>query len=89
MAIDLFNIELWYAHVTLQIWPEGEQAESVGTLFTGTFHPYAGNPPTPLQPLRVDLSATVISSRLEPDDRSDLTFTCLSTNPASTHASYR
>ena len=71
-----------------QIWPEGDNAESVGTLLTGTFHPYAGSPPTPLQPLRVDLSATTIASRLEPDENTDLGFACRSTDAAAAHVSY-
>lgn len=123
----------------LQVWPEGDDGASVGALFSGTFHPYAGSPPTPLQvclpvsvftlilsltlplrlspspspilshqlshqlsplallnlasltslqALRVDLSATTVAARLEPDENADLEFACQSTAPAATHASY-
>ena len=72
-----------------QVWPEGEDGGSVGTLFTGTFHPFAGSPPTPLQQLRVDLSAAAVSARLEPDENTDLVFSCQSTQQAATHAAYR
>lgn len=58
-------------------------------LISGTFHPYAGSPPTPLQPLQVDLSATAISARLEPDEHTDLEWVCQSTHDPRVHASYR
>jgi len=44
--------------LSLRTWPAGEGGESLGVMLAGTFHPYAGQPPAPLQPLRVDLSAT-------------------------------
>ena len=56
---------------------------------SGTFHPYAGSPPSPLQPLHVDLKAVAIASHLEPDANAELAFLCHSTHSVATHASFR
>jgi len=77
------------APISLKLWPEGDKADSVGTLLSGTFHPYAGSPPAPLQQLQVDLSAASVPCRLEPDANSELSFTCCSTQDPETHAAYR
>ncbi|PNH03315.1 hypothetical protein TSOC_010638 [Tetrabaena socialis] len=55
------------APLELRLWPTGEGADGVGALLSGGFHPYAGAPLTPLQPLRVNLTAASLRSRLEPD----------------------
>lgn len=39
----------------------------------------AGLPPTPLQPLRVDVEASSVRSHLEPDSRAELSWVCTST----------
>ncbi len=45
--------------LALKTWSVGgEGGEGVGVMLAGTFHPHAGQPPAPLQPLRVDLNAT-------------------------------
>ncbi|KAG1668832.1 hypothetical protein FOA52_004926 [Chlamydomonas sp. UWO 241] len=74
--------------ISLKLWPEGDDGQSVGALVSSTFHPYAGGPPQPLQPLRIDLSADAIRSRLEPDENTDLELTCTSIHDAR-HDSYR
>jgi hypothetical protein len=51
------------APLELRVWPRGEAGEGVGALLSGTFHPHAGAPPVPLQPLRVDLTAGSQPSR--------------------------
>jgi len=54
--------------------------------------PYAGRPAVPLQPLRVDLNATVIQPKLEAEcaDGTDcLAFVCHTNNDPATHPSYR
>mmetsp|Transcript_3650 Transcript_3650/g.9844 ORF Transcript_3650/g.9844 Transcript_3650/m.9844 type:complete len:1159 (+) Transcript_3650:140-3616(+) len=67
--------------LSLKTWPAGE--DGIGVMLAGTFHPHAGQPPAPLQPLRVDLSATSLKSYLEPDANSELEFVCCSTQPPS------
>lgn len=59
----------------------GEWGEGCGAMLSGVFHPYAGMPPTPLQPLRVDLTASPVTSRLEPDAQAELAWVCTSTTP--------
>ncbi|DBA92123.1 TPA: hypothetical protein ACH3X1_015848 [Trebouxia sp. C0004] len=59
---------------------------------SGGFHPYAGRPAVPLQPLRVNLNANVIQPHLEAEcaDGSDcLAFVCHANNNPATHPSYR
>ncbi len=56
---------------------------------SGTFHPYAGQPPSPLQPLQVDLQAVAVLARLEPDANSELSFLCHSVHSVASHASFR
>ncbi len=59
---------------------------------SGGFHPYAGRPAVPLQPLRVDLNANVIQPKLEAEcaDGTDcLAFVCHANNDPATHPSYR
>lgn len=70
------------------MWPEGEAGERVGAMLSGTFHPHAGLPPAPLQPLRVNLSASSLTSYLEPDANSEMSFVCCSTQPPG-HAAYK
>lgn len=67
------------APLQLHAWPTGPAGDGVGVLLSGTFHPYAGAPPTPLQPLRVDLAASTVASRLEPDANAELSWTVHST----------
>ena len=74
--------------LSLKVWPTGEAGDRVGVMLTGTFHPFAGQPPAPLQALRVDLSASSRICRLEPDARSELEFLCCSTQPPS-HPAYK
>lgn len=57
-------------------------------MLSGTFHEFAGQPPAPLKPLWVDLSATTSVSHLEPDANSQLSFSLCSTLPPS-HNSYK
>jgi hypothetical protein len=73
--------------VSLKIWPTGSNGERVGVMLSGTFHTHAGLPPAPLKPLRINLSATCVAARLEPDARGELGFTCCSTQPRE-HAAY-
>ncbi len=59
---------------------------------SGGFHPYAGRPAVPLQPLRVDLNANVIQPKLEAEcaDGTDcLAFVCHANNDPAMHSSYR
>lgn len=59
---------------------------------SGGFHPHAGPPTVPLQPLKVSLHAEVIQPRLEPEfaDATDsLRFVCHATDDPSRHPSYR
>ncbi|KAJ9523120.1 hypothetical protein QJQ45_023889 [Haematococcus lacustris] len=72
--------------ISLKLWPTGAAGDSLGVMLSGTFHPYAGQPPAPLQPLRVDLSATSLTSCLEPDAQSELSFVCHSTQTSSAPA---
>lgn len=37
------------APLELRLWATGQAADGVGALISGTFHPHAGAPPTPLQ----------------------------------------
>ncbi|GIM02972.1 hypothetical protein Vretimale_7763, partial [Volvox reticuliferus] len=76
------------APVTLRIWPTGDAADGVGAMVSGTFHPHAGAPPTPLQPLRVDLSAATMSARLEPDGVSELSWSVASIHQPASHPSF-
>ena len=58
----------------------------------GGFHPHAGPPSMPLQPLKVSLQAEVIQPYLEPEfpDATDgLRFVCHATHDPSRHPSYR
>jgi len=50
------------APITLKTWPKGEAGDGVGVMLSGTFHPHAGQPPAPLQPLRVDVQVGVARS---------------------------
>eukprot|EP00798_Chlamydomonas_sp_ICE-L_P024309 gene24309-9913_t len=77
------------APLQMKTWLTGDKADGVGVLFSGTFHPHAGFPPSPLQPLRVDLESTGVVSRLEPDSHKDLQFVCHSVHKPSTHRSYK
>ncbi|KAG2495146.1 hypothetical protein HYH03_006754 [Edaphochlamys debaryana] len=74
--------------VQLRLWPKGDAGDKVGALMSGTFHPYAGAPPTPLQTLRVDLSGSSLPSRLEPDGHSDLSWTVTSIHQPASHPSF-
>ena len=59
---------------------------------SGGFHPHAGPPSIPLQPLKVSLQAEVIQPYLEPEfpDATDgLRFVCHATHDPSRHPSYR
>lgn len=59
---------------------------------SGGFHPYAGRPTVPLQPLRVNLNANVIQPHLEAecaDGTYCLAFVCHANNDPATHPSYR
>ncbi len=59
---------------------------------SGGFHPYAGRPAVPLQPLRVNLNANVIQPHLEVecvDGKDCLAFVCHANNDPATHPSYR
>lgn len=59
---------------------------------SGGFHPYAGRPAVPPQPLRVNLNANVIQPKLEAEcaDGTDcLAFVCHANNDPATHPSYR
>ncbi|MEW5318142.1 MAG: hypothetical protein WDW38_009388 [Sanguina aurantia] len=47
----------------------------------GTFHPFAGAPPAPLQSLRVELRAASVAARLEPDANEELAWGLESTLP--------
>ncbi|MEW5301041.1 MAG: hypothetical protein WDW36_003924 [Sanguina aurantia] len=67
--------------VKLNLWPTGERGESVRALITGTFHPFAGAPPAPLQSLRVELRAASVAARLEPDANEELAWGLESTLP--------
>lgn len=77
-----------------------EQASSAQTAqralvtcqLSGGFHPHAGPPSIPLQPLKVSLQAEVIHPYLEPEfpDATDgLRFVCHATHDPSRHPSYR
>ncbi|KAG2422156.1 hypothetical protein HXX76_016235, partial [Chlamydomonas incerta] len=59
-----------------------------GALLSGTFHPYAGAPPTPLQPLRVDLGAQAQACRLEPDGQADLAWVVTSIQQPGSHGAF-
>lgn len=72
----------------LRVWTAGENADRVGALLSGTFHPYAGAPPTPLQPLRVDLGAQAQACRLEPDGQTDLSWVVTSIQQPGSHAAF-
>ena len=77
----------------------GQQQDSVASKdsrtvtcqISGGFHPYAGPPPTPLQPLKIPLTAHVIQPHLEPEflDAADsLSFRCHATHDPATHPSF-
>ena len=71
--------------------PEAEQPLVVCQI-SGGFHPYAGRPAVPLQPLRVNLDANIIQPKLEAEcvDGTDcLAFVCHANNDPATHPSYR
>lgn len=74
--------------ISLKIWPRGDMGQEVGAMLSGTFHQFAGQPPAPLKPLWVDLTALTSTSHLEPDARSELAFSLCSINPPS-HQSYK
>ncbi|GLC49027.1 hypothetical protein PLESTB_000174500 [Pleodorina starrii] len=80
--------------IELRLWPTSTAgsgsgaADGVGALLSGTFHPFAGAPPTPLQPLRVDLAASSLGSRLEPDGMADLGWSVASIHQPSSHPSF-
>ncbi|GFR52101.1 hypothetical protein Agub_g14614 [Astrephomene gubernaculifera] len=76
------------AAVQLRLWPRGESGDGVGVLLSGAFHPYAGAPPTPLQPLRVDLQAMSVPSRLEPDGVEQLAWRVASIHQPLSHPSF-
>ena len=59
---------------------------------SGGFHPHAGPPSIPLQPLKISLNAEVIQPCLEPafpDATDSLRFVCHATHNPSRHPSYR
>ena len=68
------------------------QSSSVICQLSAGFHPHAGPPSVPLQPLKVSLNADVIQPCLEPEfpDATDsLRFTCHAIHNPSRHPSYR
>ena len=68
------------------------QSPLVTCQISGSFHPYAGPPSVPLQPLKVGLHAEVIQPWLEaefPDATDSLSFVCHATHNPRTHPSYR
>ena len=80
--------------------PEEEVRESVTGAYkplvtchiSGGFHPFAGRPSAPLQPLRVNVNAAVIQPHLEPefpDGTDHLSFVCHASDDATTHPSYK
>ena len=64
------------------------EAEAEGHTGPPRFHPFAGPPPQPLEPLVVDLRATSIVPRLDTDNTEQLLFRCHSSDPLE-HTSYR
>ena len=68
------------------------QSPLVTCQLLGGFHPHAGPPSIPLQPLKVSLNAEVIQPCLEaefPDATDSLRFVCHATHNPSRHPSYR
>lgn len=68
-----------------------KDSRAVTCRISGGFHPYAGPPPTPLQPLKIPLKAHVIQPHLEPEfpDAADsLSFRCHATHDPATHPSF-
>ena len=64
----------------------------VSCQLSGGFHPYAGPPAIPVQPLKVNLSAAVIQPCLDPEfseAASSLNFVCHANHDPGTHPSYR
>ncbi len=83
--------EVVLLHGRTQTVAEAEQPLVVCQI-SGGFHPHAGRPAAPLQPLRVDLNANVIQPKLEAEcvDGTDcLAFVCHTNNDPATHSSYR
>ncbi|EFJ49783.1 hypothetical protein VOLCADRAFT_104231 [Volvox carteri f. nagariensis] len=76
------------APLTLRLWPTGDAADGIGAMLSGTFHPHAGAPPTPLKPLQVDLSAASMPAHLEPDGLSELNWTVASIHQPASHPSF-
>ena len=71
---------------------QSAQSPLVICQLSGGFHPHAGPPSRPLQPLKVSLSAEVIQPSLEPefpDTTDSLRFMCHATHNPSRHPSYR
>lgn len=71
---------------------QSAQSPLVICQLSGGFHPHAGPPSRPLQPLKVSLNAEVIQPSLEPefpDTTYSLRFMCHATHNPSRHPSYR
>ncbi|KXZ45748.1 hypothetical protein GPECTOR_51g734 [Gonium pectorale] len=74
--------------VQLRLWPKGPNGEQVGAMLSGTFHPHAGAPAAPLEPLRVELSAASLPCRLEPDGLEELKWRVTSIHQPASHPSF-
>lgn len=66
------------ASLALQLRPSF-RTDSLEAILVGGFHPYAGVPSVPIQPLTVDLFARAIDCHLLLEDPADLVFTCHAT----------